>query len=283
VINRRTLCRASALAGAAALTAPALLRAQEPSAWAKIRARGALTVGVYHALPPFHVDGKGIDVELAQELAKALDLRLSLMPFNAGESMSDDMRNMVWRGHYLGFGPADVLLHVPVDKPLMDSEPQSLIFGPYYRESIVMARNLEKLPRLEQLSDLKKERVAVPGQTLAGWLMIGADGGAYREQLSTRFADGVAAAQALKKSEVAAACANASELHHALAGDTRFAIEPLPVPRAPRNGWAVGMAVKKNSEELARALQSAVNTMSTDGRLSKIFQSYNVPWKPVQG
>jgi ABC-type amino acid transport substrate-binding protein len=281
VIERRSFCSAAALAGAAAVAAPALLRAQEPSPWAKIRARGALTVGVYHAMPPFHVDGRGIDVELAQELAKALDLRLSLMPFNAGENMADDMRNMVWRGHYLGFGPADVLLHVPVDKPLMDSEPRSLIFAPYYRESIVLARNLEKLPRLEQLSDLKKERVAVPGQTLAGWLMIGADGGAYREQLSTRFDNGVAAAQALKKGEVAAVCANASELHHALAGDARFAIEPLPVPRAPRNGWAVGMAVKKESEELARALQAAVNAMSSDGRLGKIFQGHNVPWRPV--
>jgi ABC-type amino acid transport substrate-binding protein len=282
-MNRRNLCNVSAVAGAAVLAAPGVLRAQEPSAFAKIRARGALTVGVYHAMPPFHVDGKGIDVELAQELAKALDLRLSLMPFNAGETMADDMRNMVWRGHYLGFGPADVLLHVPVDKPLMDSEPQSLIFAPYYRESVALARNLEKLPRLEQLSDLKKERVAAPGQTLAGWLMIGADGGAYREQLSTKYVDGVVAAQALKAGEVAAVCANASELHHALAGDARFAIEPLPLPRAPRNGWAVGMAVKKSSEELARALQAAVNSLSSDGRLSQIFQAHKVPWRPVQG
>ena len=35
------------------------------------------------------------------------------------ENMNDDLRNMVWKGHYLGYGPADVMLHVPVDNRLM--------------------------------------------------------------------------------------------------------------------------------------------------------------------
>jgi ABC-type amino acid transport substrate-binding protein len=279
-MKRRTLCTAAA---GAVLSAGTLLpaAAQDLTGLARAKTRGTLVVGVYNALPPFNVDGKGIDVDVAQELARELGLRLSLLPFNADENMADDLRNMVWRGHYLGFGPADVLLHVPVDKPLMDDQPRVLIFGPYYRETVALARNLDKLPRMEQLSDLKKERVAVPGQTLAGWLMIGAESGAYREQLSTQFSDGVAAAQALKKGEVSAACATASELHHALAGDPRYAIEPLPMPRAPRNGWAVGMAVKKDSEDLARALQTAINAMSADGRLAKIFKDQGVPWKPV--
>jgi ABC-type amino acid transport substrate-binding protein len=280
VVKRRELCAAAAgaILGAGA---PVPAAAQDLSGLARAMARGTLIVGVYNALPPFNVEGKGIDVDIAQELAKELGLRLSLLPFNADENMADDLRNMVWRGHYLGFGPADVLLHVPVDKPLMDDQPRVLIFGPYYRETVALARNLDKLPRMEQLSDLKKERVAVPGQTLAGWLMIGAESGAYRDQLSTQFSDGVAAALALKKGEVSAACATASELHHALAGDPRYAIEPLPMPRAPRNGWAVGMAVKKDSEDLARALQTAINAMSADGRLVKIFKNQGVPWKPV--
>jgi ABC-type amino acid transport substrate-binding protein len=280
VVKRRALCTAAAgaMLGAGTLIPAA---AQDLSGLARAKARGTLVVGVYNALPPFNVDGRGIDVDIAQELAKELGLRLSLLPFNADENMADDLRNMVWRGHYLGFGPADVLLHVPVDKPLMDDQPRVLIFGPYYRETVAMARNLDKLPRMEQLSDLKKERVAVPGQTLAGWLMIGAESGAYRDQLSTQFSDGVAAAQALKKGDVSAACATASELHHALSGDQRYAIEPLPVPRAPRNGWAVGMAVKKDSDDLARTLQAAINAMGADGRLVKIFKDRGVPWKPV--
>ncbi len=192
--------------------------------------------------------------------------------------MEDDLRNMVWKGHYLGFGPADVLLHVPVDKPLMDSQKQALIFAPYYKETVALAYDVERVPQLESLADLKNHKVAVAGQTLAGWLLIGSDEGAYREQLMTRMEDGATAARLLLSGEVAVAAGNASELHSVLKGNKRYRVIPMPIPRAPRNGWAVGMAVKKNATDLARALQSTVNDMAKDGRLSGIFAAQGVPW-----
>ena len=73
--------------------------AQADTALARIRARGRLSVALYNDMPPFHVAGKGIDVDLAAALAKALGVELSLLPFNADENMNDDLRNMVWRGH----------------------------------------------------------------------------------------------------------------------------------------------------------------------------------------
>lgn len=245
----------------------------------RIRERGTLTVALYKDMPPFHVDGKGIDVELAQALADTLNLKLSMLPFIADENMGDDLRNMVWRGHYLGFGPADVLMHVPVDKPLIDGTPQATIFAPYYRERVVLARRLDCLPQLETLSALGDAKVAVPGQTLAGWLMIGADGGAYRGQLATQWKDGAEAARALQRGEVAAAAGMASEVESVLRGDARFAIAPLPSPRAQRNGWAVGLAVKKDATELAQALQAGVNDLAASGRLRKIFERANVAWQ----
>jgi ABC-type amino acid transport substrate-binding protein len=274
--RRKTLL---ALGGSLATACLSPVFAQEVSSLEKIRTKGSISIGVYNALPPFHANGVGIDVRIAQELAKDLGVKLSLLPFNADENMGDDLRNLVWRGHYLGFGPADVLLHVPVDKPLMDSEPTVLIFAPYFRESIVMARNLEKIPKLEDLSDLKKEPVAVAGQTLSGWLMIGADKGAYQEQLSTKFDDGTVAARALLEGKVSAAVGQYSELHSVLKNDTRFAIEPLPVPRAPRTAWPIGMAVKKEATDLARALQTSSVAMAQDGRLRSIFAEFGVPWR----
>lgn len=244
----------------------------------RIRERGTLTVALYKDMPPFHVDGKGIDVELAQALADALGVKLSVLPFNADENMGDDLRNMVWRGHYLGFGPADVLMHVPVDKPLIDETPQARILAPYWRERVVLARQLDRLPQLDSLSALGDAKVAVPGQTLAGWLMIGADGGAYRNQLSTQWKDGTEAARALQRGEVAAAAGLASEMESVLRGDARFAIAPLPSPRAQRNGWAVGMAVKKDAADLAQALQAAVDELAGSGRLRKMFERANVAW-----
>ncbi|SEB23454.1 transporter substrate-binding domain-containing protein [Variovorax sp. YR216] len=272
--SRRTVLR---WIGAAGLGAPALVA--RAAALDRIRERGVLTVALYKDMPPFHVAGKGIDVQLAQGLADGLGVKVSMLPFNADENMGDDLRNMVWRGHYLGFGPADVLMHVPVDKPLIDDTPQARIFAPYYRERVVLARRLDKLPQLDSLSALGDAKVAVPGQTLAGWLMIGADGGAYRSQLDTQWKDGTEAARALQRGDVAAAAGLASEMESVLRGDARFAIAPLPSPRIQRNGWAVGMAVKKDSTDLAQALQAGLNDLERDGRLRTMFEGGNVAWQ----
>jgi ABC-type amino acid transport substrate-binding protein len=245
----------------------------------RVRERGVLTVGLYHDMPPFHVNGQGIDVELARALAESLGVRLALLPFHADDSVNDDLRHMVWRGHYLGYGPADVLLHVPVDRPLMAANPQVQIVAPYCRERVMLARSLAQVPRLDTLAQVGNRPMAVAGQSLAGWLMIGADGGAYREQLNTRCKDGAEAARALQRGEVAAAAGLASELESVLRGDPRFAIEPLPSPRAPRDGWAVGLAVKRDADELAQALQAAIDQLAKSGRLRQMFERGNVAWQ----
>lgn len=281
--RRALLGQLAALAGTASglgsLQAAETQAAQPSQSLDKIRTRGSLRVGIYQDMPPFHVQGRGIDVDIAQSLAQALGVKLELMAFNADENMNDDLRNMVWKGHYLGYGPADVLMHVPVDKPLMDATPQALIFAPYFREHLVLARSKARLPRLEQLSQLGREIVAVPGQTLAGWLMLGADGGAYQGQLNTHWKNGAECAQALLRGEFAVAVGLASELESVLRGNADFAIEALPLPRAPREGWAAGLAVKKGATDLAQALQAALNTLASGGELQRIFESHNVTWQ----
>ena len=277
MINRRGILRALG-AGPLAATLPDLLSATPLS---KVKSRGSLVVGLYKDMPPFHADGAGIDVELGRALAESLGVAFSPLPFPADENMGDDLRNMVWKGHYLGYGPADVLLHVPVDRPLMEANPQVRVFAPYWRERVMIARNLEQLPALDSLAALAGKAVAVPGQSLAGWLLIGAEGGALRDSLSTKWNDGVEAAKALQRGEALAAAGLASELQAVLRGDARFVIEPLPSPRAPRDGWAVGMAVKKDATELAQALQGAVNQLAGSGRLAEIFAKANLAWRPV--
>jgi ABC-type amino acid transport substrate-binding protein len=275
-VNRRDALRA--LGACAAIAAGGTAFAAEVSL-AAIKARGTLVAAVYRDMPPFHDHGKGIDVDVAAALADSLGVKLSLLPFQADEDMSDDLRNMVWKGHYLGFGPADVMLHVPVEAPLMEANPQVRIFAPYWRDRVMIARRLDQLPHLETLAQLNGKSVAVPGQTLAGWLLIGADGGAYKQQLTTTWKDGVEAAQALRRGECAAAAGLESELESVLGGDPLFVITPLPTMSNSRNGWAVGLAVKKDAGELATALQSAVEGLIADKRMAQIFSKGNVPWR----
>ena len=278
-MTRRTWLRRALLASAAASAALAWPAwAQDKPALQRIKERGSLVVGVYNDMPPFHRAGQGIDVALATALAQALGVKLSLLPFNADENMNDDLRCIVWKGHYLGFGPADVLLHVPVDRPLMQANPQVTIFAPYFRERVMIARSLAAAPRMESLDDLAGKKIAVPGQSLAGWLLIGADSGKYRDQLSTTWKDGTDAAQALLRGEVQAAAGHASELESVLAGDARFVIEPLPLPRM-KDGWVVGLAVKKSNDDLAQALQGAINGLATNGDLGRMFAAGKVGWR----
>ena len=89
-LNRRGALRTL---GAAALVAAGGVSAAE-TGLAAVKARGTLTVAVYRDMPPFHDHGQGIDVDLAGALAESLGVKLSLMPFPAGEDMNDDLRNM---------------------------------------------------------------------------------------------------------------------------------------------------------------------------------------------
>ncbi|NRT57219.1 transporter substrate-binding domain-containing protein [Sphaerotilus uruguayifluvii] len=282
-MSRRGLLGRGTALGLGALLGIEGAQAQDgaPSALERVRTLGRLSVGLYNELPPFHDRGQGIEIELARALAQSLGVKVSLLPFTADENMNDDLRNMVWKGHYLGYGPADVLLHVPVDRPLMQENPQVSIFGPYWRERVVVARDLSKVPVLDSLEPLKGQKIAVPGQSLAGWLMIGAESGMLRDTLTTKIDNGVIAAQMLQRGEVVAAAGLRSELETVLRGDSRYAIEPIPMPRAPKDGWAVGMATKKSATDLAQALQGAVNGLAESGALKAMFARANLDWHPV--
>ncbi len=269
----------AALAAMLGCAVPAVQAQTPATTLERIRQRGRLIVGVYNDLPPFHAAGKGIEVELAAALAQSLGVAPSLLPFTADENMNDDLRNVVWKGHYLGWGPADVMLHVPVDRVLMQANPKVSIFSPYWRERIVIARDLAKVPKLDSLEPLLGKPVAAAGQSLAGWLMLGADNGAFRDQLRTKLSQGVEAAELLRKGEVVAACGMSSELESVLGRDPRFEITPLPVPRAPRDGWVVGMAVKQESTDLAAALRDSMEQLAGSGRLKDLFATAGLNWQ----
>ena len=103
-------------------------------AWADgletLRQRGRLRIAVYNDFPPYSIGGgKGIDADLGRAIAAKLGLAAEIVGFNADEDMNDDLRNMVWKGHYLGTQPADLMLHVPVDECL-PGQRQGPHFGP---------------------------------------------------------------------------------------------------------------------------------------------------------
>ncbi|MFA9219520.1 MAG: hypothetical protein ACEQSK_20785 [Sphingomonadaceae bacterium] len=126
--------------------------------WDKIRESGTLKVAVYQDFAPFSDRSGGIDVDMAEALAKKLGLKLSLLPFPAGENLNDDLRNMVWKGHYLGYGPADVMLHVPVEPQLMNENEKVAIFAPYHVETVRLVRSAASIPAFDSIDNLEGKK-----------------------------------------------------------------------------------------------------------------------------
>ena len=78
-----------------------LLAAARALVGAAARGEGGLRIAVYTEHAPFSDEGKGVDVDLGNALAAKLALPAEIIPFKDGESVDDDLRNMVWKGYYL--------------------------------------------------------------------------------------------------------------------------------------------------------------------------------------
>ena len=195
-------------AGAAALAASLPARAQSATgSLAEIRQRGSLRVAVYNDFAPYSNQGKGIDVELAQALGKQLGLATQVVGYNADEDIDDDLRNMVWKGHYLGAQPSDVMMHVPVDSYLQGKNDKVKIFGPYHLETIAVAR-VQRIGQIRgsaatALEVFTREKIGVEGRSLADAFLLGVLSGRLRENV-VHFASVAAAVGKLKAGELAA-------------------------------------------------------------------------------
>lgn len=238
---------------------------------------GTLKVAVYNDFAPFAEKGAGLDVDIAAALAKKMALQLSVLPFNAGDDVGDDLRNMVWKGHYLGYGPADVMMHVPVDASLANRNDKVTIFAPYLRESVRVVRDVQKLPNYSNVDSLAGQKIAVDGTSLGAMLILGYKNGQFREDVKL-FGSATEALGKLKNGEVSAVIANQAEIDAVLQQDPKFALNELRLPLLPQNGWVVGMAVKNDNPALVEALTNALKAITDSGELAQIFAKYHVQW-----
>lgn len=248
---------------------------------AQVKARGQIRVALYKDFEPFSDDekgGSGVDVDIARLLAEKLGVKLQPLWFDADENTDDDLRNMVWRGTLFGYGPADFMMHVPVDKEYMAKNDKVIFFAPYYRERFAIARNLERVDKLESLEAFRSQKIGVEGATYPDTILLSADAGAYRANV-VHYKTAGEAIQGLKNGEVSAVMAMQGELEGGLAGAKGFAISEPPLPVLNRRQWPLGLAVKAGHEELARALQQAMNELASDGSLAKAFARHGVTYR----
>lgn len=251
-----------------------------------IRKRGRLSVAVYNDFAPYSIgDSKGIEVELGKALAGKLGVAPDIIAFKAGEDMGDDLRNMVWKGHYLRGDAADVMLHVPVDPILAEANDKVRIFAPYHVETMAMARVASRVPApvgsaAVSLEVFTREKIGVEGTTLADAFMSSVLRGRLRDNV-VHFRSVADAAKALQQGEVAAVLATRGELEGALAGSTAFPVEEARIAELTPKRWPLGMAVKADAPDLAAALTRALAELQREGTVAAIFKRYGVTLLPA--
>lgn len=276
-----TLRRRTVLAAAAsALLAPWSTHALADLA--QVRERGSLKIALYRANLPFS-DGNaqgavGAEADLAKALAAKLKLGVQWLVFEAGENMGDDLRNLVWKGHYLGFGPADVMMQVPIDKYLISQTPQVEFLMPYYRHRLVWLS--KGTPSAQALRDMELDglTLAVEISTAAGGALLGHGDGKYRQAVKL-LPTGLEAAKGVVEGRWQAAYVTQAQAEAALKGvpdRDRYVIEPATLRGTPVGGWPVGMAIKSGQPELSKALSAALKELTDDGTLATIWRSHGL-------
>ncbi|MES9923795.1 MAG: transporter substrate-binding domain-containing protein [Candidatus Thiodiazotropha endolucinida] len=251
----------------------------EPTALDRIRERGVLEVAVYKDFPPFSYRDErgrivGIDADIAHALAKSLGVAAAIRAVGADESMEDDLRNNVWKGHYLGGGVADVMLHVPYDAAFAEENDRVIFVAPYYREQVVVAVEKGVGANLDPLDYFSREKVGVELDTLTDFYLLSAYNGKIRNQV-VHFSNIGKAVSALKNGEVAGVAGPRSEIEFAL-GDqvANYAVGPIQMPGLSTSGWDLGAAVKQGNGALAEVVEQAMSQLRQSSSLSKIFTQY---------
>ena len=272
------------LAGLLAAAACVHAAEEEVDALARVQERGALTVAVYEDFPPFSFRGEngrvvGIDADLARAIAERLNVSAVIRAVGADESMEDDLRNNVWKGHYLGGGVADVMLHVPFDEEFARENDRVIFVAPYFREEIVVAVGAAHGSHRDALELFTREKVGVELDTLADFYLLRAADGRIRDQV-VHFRNIGEAVAALTRGELAGVMGPRSEIEFAL-GEQRgdFSIGAVPMPGLRSTGWDLGAAVKQGNQSLAERVDAAVKALREEGVLEAIFSRYHASYQ----
>jgi ABC-type amino acid transport substrate-binding protein len=167
------------------------------------------------------------------------------------------------------------MLHVPVEPLLMNESPKVSIFAPYHVETVRLVRSARSMPAFDGIDALAGKTIGVEKVSIAGMVLLGEGNGRFRDQV--RIFDTAAEALAqLKAGQLDAVLANRSEIDAVFRDDPAFPLNEVAFQRLPRAGWAVGMAVRKEDQDMARLLQAAINEMKANGELQAIFARHGV-------
>ena len=137
-------------------------------------AAGELKVAVYKGFAPYSFQDagqpRGVDVELAQALARALGVRLALIWAPAGEKLDDDLRDYIWRASQLhDLQLADLMMRVPYDQDYARKRNELgelenghvVMLGPHQNEQWQVAYDRRRLDKVGSVAVFEHHPIGV--------------------------------------------------------------------------------------------------------------------------
>jgi len=249
----------------------------------EITEKGEVGIAVYRDYFPFSYrqDGRvvGIDVDVARYIAKRMEVRLNLIEQTADENVEDDLRNAIWKGHYLGGQVADVMLHVPYDREFALKNDLVFFFGAYYQERVGLAWNPEVAGEQATIAVFRFNKIGVELDTIADFYLASALNGAILKNV-VHLPKPRAVTDALISGETAGAAGPLTQLEAGLKGyREKFRTGMVPM-RGLRSHWLLGAAVKHTYRQLGYYVGDILAQMVNDGAMKEIFESHGVTYYP---
>ncbi len=251
---------------------------------------GFLKVGSYENFPPYSYlkggEPTGVDIDIGRKIAEELGVEFQVHWIVPDESLSDDLRNNVWKGHYLAKRRlADLMMRVPYDKKyayMQDStgeymNEQVVLFGPYQQEQWQIAYNPDKIQEVTTIALFQYHPIGVEIDTLPDFYLSSTFQGRLRSNVK-HYTNIRAAFDAMETGEVSAVMGMRAEVDHELhkRQDSGFVAATNGFPAIGKQVWDVGMAVKNTHRQLGYAIEAIVDTMVREGEIEAIFARHGL-------
>ncbi|CAA6816169.1 MAG: amino acid ABC transporter, periplasmic substrate-binding protein [uncultured Thiotrichaceae bacterium] len=249
----------------------------------KVKEKGILEAAVYKNFPPYSYKEKGkqrgIDIDLAKELASRMSVKPIIRMIGADENMDDDLRNNIWKGHYLGGGTADVMFHAPHDREYAAAVDKVNFISPYQLEKLVFAFDKDKIGGAPTIANFTHDPIGVELDTLSDFYLLRALDGKVMPKVR-HYKSVTEAVDALKKGEIAAVMGPRGEVEGVFNKQVpeNVVIQHLVTPGLSRSSWALGLAVKADYTKLADEINTHMAAMVKDGTVKSIFNAYGVTY-----
>lgn len=256
-------------------------------------AEGELKVAVYKDFAPYSFEdqgqARGVDVELAQALAKAMGVRLQLIWAPPGEKLDDDLRDYIWRGSQLRNQQlADLMMRVPYDHDYAQKRNELgelnndhvVMFGPYQRECWQVAYDTRRLASVASVAVFQEHPIGVEVDSVPSFYLTSVFNGMLSAK-THHYPSVNQAFAAMKAGEVDAVMAMRGEIDWQVheAADPQLALAENAYPNMGKQLWEIGMAVHESNRQLAYAVEEAMEGLIRDGTVKTLYAGYGLRYE----